>query len=102
KMPAFEWVHVQLHQQKGMISLSPPTICNSAIRPAQEQAEQHIDLAYAITAHGAQGASETFAIALEGTEGNRKLMAGFESAYVALSRALLQIVGGDKLIIPFC
>lgn len=56
------------------------------IRPAQEQAEQHIDLAYAITAHGAQGASETFAIALEGTEGNRKQMAGFESAYVALSR----------------
>ncbi|WP_213864301.1 hypothetical protein, partial [Escherichia coli] len=32
KMPAFEWVHVQLHQQKGMISLSPPTICNSAIQ----------------------------------------------------------------------
>ncbi|MEA3712519.1 hypothetical protein VBL73_22955, partial [Enterobacter hormaechei] len=28
----FEWVHVQLHQQKGMISLSPPTICNSAHR----------------------------------------------------------------------
>ncbi|MGR9787203.1 hypothetical protein ACUOGG_27305, partial [Escherichia coli] len=34
KMPAFEWVHVQLHQQKGMISLSPPTICNSAQRRA--------------------------------------------------------------------
>ncbi|MFH5071492.1 hypothetical protein ACHHY8_24750, partial [Enterobacter cloacae complex sp. 2024EL-00215] len=33
KMPAFEWVHVQLHQQKGMISLSPPTICNSANHP---------------------------------------------------------------------
>ncbi|WP_349774789.1 hypothetical protein, partial [Klebsiella sp. K5-1] len=32
KMPAFEWVHVQPHQQKGMISLSPPTICNSADR----------------------------------------------------------------------
>ncbi|WP_218775465.1 hypothetical protein, partial [Salmonella enterica] len=29
----FEWVHVQLHQQKGMISLSPPTICNSAKKP---------------------------------------------------------------------
>ncbi|WP_032289118.1 hypothetical protein, partial [Escherichia coli] len=42
------------------------------IRPGQERAEQHIGLAYAITAHGAQGASETFAIALEGTEGNRK------------------------------
>ncbi|WP_212756567.1 hypothetical protein, partial [Klebsiella pneumoniae] len=34
KMPAFEWVHVQLHQQKGMISLSPPTICNSAVAAA--------------------------------------------------------------------
>ncbi|MGT5281445.1 hypothetical protein ACRWHL_25180, partial [Escherichia coli] len=34
KMPAFEWVHVQLHQQKGMISLSPPTICNSATQCA--------------------------------------------------------------------
>ncbi|MGJ4677160.1 hypothetical protein ACP8VM_27740, partial [Klebsiella pneumoniae] len=34
KMPAFEWVHVQLHQQKGMISLSPPTICNSALLTA--------------------------------------------------------------------
>ncbi|WP_286489006.1 methyl-accepting chemotaxis protein, partial [Escherichia coli] len=30
-----EWVHVQLHQQKGMISLSPPTICNSAIEAAR-------------------------------------------------------------------
>ncbi|MDR5941163.1 cellulose biosynthesis protein BcsG, partial [Escherichia coli] len=29
-----EWVHVQLHQQKGMISLSPPTICNSAPQTA--------------------------------------------------------------------
>ncbi|WP_380265498.1 hypothetical protein, partial [Klebsiella pneumoniae] len=36
KMPAFEWVHVQLHQQKGMISLSPPTICNSAFCFATE------------------------------------------------------------------
>ncbi|WP_343495665.1 hypothetical protein, partial [Citrobacter portucalensis] len=35
KMPAFEWVHVQLHQQKGMISLSPPTICNSAAPSAK-------------------------------------------------------------------
>ncbi|MBQ5262510.1 hypothetical protein FD777_27285, partial [Klebsiella pneumoniae] len=29
--------HVQLHQQKGMISLSPPTICNSA-----DELYQHI------------------------------------------------------------
>ncbi|AAS76294.1 putative transposase (plasmid) [Salmonella enterica subsp. enterica serovar Choleraesuis str. SC-B67] len=45
KMPAFEWVHVQLHQQKGMISLSPPTICNSATGRAhgvrQRRAEVH-------------------------------------------------------------
>ncbi|MEW8818677.1 dihydrofolate reductase, partial [Escherichia coli] len=33
-----EWVHVQLHQQKGMISLSPPTICNSAVFPSIENA----------------------------------------------------------------
>ncbi|WP_404873243.1 transposase, partial [Klebsiella pneumoniae] len=38
KMPAFEWVHVQLHQQKGMISLSPPTICNSALIPPRKGA----------------------------------------------------------------
>ncbi|MCV5485843.1 hypothetical protein OFS24_26820, partial [Escherichia coli] len=37
KMPAFEWVHVQLHQQKGMISLSPPTICNSAFMRTPQQ-----------------------------------------------------------------
>ncbi|MDK5810767.1 hypothetical protein, partial [Klebsiella pneumoniae] len=37
KMPAFEWVHVQLHQQKGMISLSPPTICNSAKKTGPRQ-----------------------------------------------------------------
>ncbi|EMX84187.1 putative transposase [Escherichia coli 2-222-05_S4_C3] len=37
-MPAFEWVHVQLHQQKGMISLSPPTICNSAPSTPPRQA----------------------------------------------------------------
>ncbi|MEN1329141.1 hypothetical protein, partial [Pseudomonas aeruginosa] len=38
-----------------------------------------IDLAYAITAHGAQGASETFAIALEGTEGNTRLISPREA-----------------------
>ncbi|MDZ2171786.1 hypothetical protein M2628_19030, partial [Klebsiella pneumoniae] len=40
KMPAFEWVHVQLHQQKGMISLSPPTICNSASQLTEEEAQK--------------------------------------------------------------
>ncbi|MGM6866953.1 hypothetical protein ABOB61_24835, partial [Escherichia coli] len=41
KMPAFEWVHVQLHQQKGMISLSPPTICNSAGRSCGRKIKCH-------------------------------------------------------------
>ncbi|WP_204361181.1 hypothetical protein, partial [Escherichia coli] len=41
KMPAFEWVHVQLHQQKGMISLSPPTICNSAVKSGPPFATYH-------------------------------------------------------------
>ncbi|MER4254517.1 conjugative transfer relaxase/helicase TraI, partial [Klebsiella pneumoniae] len=56
------------------------------LTPKAEQAQQHIDLAYAITAHGAQGASEPYAIALEGVAGGREQMASFESAYVALSR----------------
>ncbi|VDR28333.1 Multifunctional conjugation protein TraI [Raoultella terrigena] len=38
------------------------------LNPMEDEAQRHIDLAYAITAHGAQGASETYAIALEGVE----------------------------------
>ncbi|WP_320744635.1 conjugative transfer relaxase/helicase TraI [Enterobacter sp. 276E10] len=49
--------------------------------------DRHIDLAYALTAYGVQGASERFAIALTGTEGGRKRMASLESTYVTLSRA---------------
>lgn len=56
------------------------------VNPSAERAEQHIDLAYAVTAHGAQGASEPFSISLQGTDGGRKQMVNFESAYVALSR----------------
>ncbi|WP_212591443.1 hypothetical protein, partial [Escherichia coli] len=50
KMPAFEWVHVQLHQQKGMISLSPPTICNSAFSYplGTHQSHRRISLAKAL------------------------------------------------------
>ncbi|WP_207634076.1 hypothetical protein, partial [Enterobacter roggenkampii] len=45
KMPAFEWVHVQLHQQKGMISLSPPTICNSALFYAYDRPRRRSSVA---------------------------------------------------------
>lgn len=55
--------------------------------PRQQQQDRHVDLAYAITAHGAQGASERFAITLEGVEGGREQMVNRASAYVALSRA---------------
>ncbi|MCR3973613.1 hypothetical protein NUK55_21310, partial [Aeromonas veronii] len=40
-----EWVHVQLHQQKGMISLSPPTICNSAFPDDAETAQNKLYVA---------------------------------------------------------
>ncbi|WP_411157098.1 hypothetical protein, partial [Pseudomonas aeruginosa] len=46
KMPAFEWVHVQLHQQKGMISLSPPTICNSAFERKNEAKLRRLKVAH--------------------------------------------------------
>nr|WP_241390840.1 conjugative transfer relaxase/helicase TraI [Serratia proteamaculans]ULG15673.1 conjugative transfer relaxase/helicase TraI [Serratia proteamaculans] len=57
------------------------------VNPRQQQQDRHVDLAYAITAHGAQGASERFAITLEGVEGGREQMVNRASAYVALSRA---------------
>ncbi|WP_258961730.1 methyl-accepting chemotaxis protein, partial [Klebsiella pneumoniae] len=50
KMPAFEWVHVQLHQQKGMISLSPPTICNSARSLAARTQQSTTDIQSMISA----------------------------------------------------
>lgn len=52
------------------------------VTPAADKAEAHVDLAYAITTHGAQGASEPFSIELEGVTGARERMVSFESAYV--------------------
>ncbi|CAI1201640.1 conjugative transfer relaxase/helicase TraI [Serratia marcescens] len=57
------------------------------VNPREQQQDRHVDLAYAITAHGAQGASERFAITLEGGEGGREPLVNRASAYVALSRA---------------
>lgn len=57
------------------------------LHPGRELAERHIDLAYAVTNFGAQGASERFSISLEGTEGARSVMVSKESAYVSLSRS---------------
>ncbi|MGF2656355.1 conjugative transfer relaxase/helicase TraI [Serratia marcescens] len=57
------------------------------VNPRELQQDRHVDLAYSITAHGAQGASERFAITLEGVEGGREPLVNRASAYVALSRA---------------
>lgn len=57
------------------------------VDPQAMTEDRHIDLAYALTVYGVQGASESFAIALTGTEGGRKRMASLESTYVTLSRA---------------
>jgi len=57
------------------------------VNPRLQQHDRHVDLAYAITAHGAQGASERYAITLEGVDGGREQMVNRASAYVALSRA---------------
>lgn len=56
--------------------------------PETEDADRHIDLAYAVTVNGAQGASAKLVIGLVGTEGSRKMMASLESWYVTLSRAV--------------
>lgn len=57
------------------------------INPQSVTEDCHIDLAYAMTVYGVQGASERFAIALTGSEGGRAKMATLESLYVTLSRA---------------
>ncbi|MBJ9048934.1 conjugative transfer relaxase/helicase TraI [Citrobacter braakii] len=57
------------------------------VDPQAMTEDRHIDLAYALTVYGVQGASERFAIALTGTEGGRKRMASLKSTYVTLSRA---------------
>lgn len=56
--------------------------------PDAEDADRHIDLAYAVTVNGSQGASAKLVIGLAGTEGGRKMMASMESWYVTLSRAV--------------
>lgn len=57
------------------------------LHPGAELADRHIDLAYAVTAYGAQGASARYEISLEGTGAGRLGMVSLESAYVTLSRA---------------
>jgi conjugative transfer relaxase protein TraI len=56
------------------------------IHPGEVRAEQHIDYAWAVTGYGAQGASSDYVIALEGTEGGRKMLASRRAFYISTSR----------------
>jgi len=73
-------------ENSGRITLSNGEQ-EKVLEPGRQPEDGHIDLAYAVTAHGAQGASERYVITLEGTEGGRKRMATREAGYVTLSRA---------------
>lgn len=73
-------------ENSGRITLSNGEQ-ETVLEPGRIPEDGHIDLAYAVTAYGAQGASERYVITLEGTEGGRKRMATKESGYVTLSRA---------------
>lgn len=75
-----------ISKEDGLITLQDADGNTRLISP-REAAAEGVTLYNPETIRGGGGgASETFAIALEGTEGGRKQMAGFESAYVALSR----------------
>ncbi|MBW3808226.1 conjugative transfer relaxase/helicase TraI [Aeromonas jandaei] len=57
------------------------------LRPGQQQEDQHIDLGYAVTAYGAQGASSQYAIELQAVKGINRNLVTLASAYVPASRA---------------
>lgn len=57
------------------------------IDPQNDIHDRRIDLAYAVTTHGSQGASERYSISLQGAEGKRGMLATQDNAYVQLSRA---------------
>ncbi|MCV8024898.1 hypothetical protein ODR03_24655, partial [Escherichia coli] len=101
KMPAFEWVHVQLHQQKGMISLSPPTICNSAhfITFRFKFFCMFISFSRCLLKTLQKIFPHGFKLLLLSI---KRLLQGCLLFLISFFMALLQIVGGDKLIIPFC
>lgn len=76
-----------ISKEDGLITLQDADGNTRLISPGkQRQRASHCTIRKLSGGGGGGGASETFAIALEGTEGGRKQMAGFESAYVALSR----------------
>jgi len=68
------------------------------IKPRQFYHDKHIDYSYATTGYGAQGASASYVIALEGVEGSRKRMANMRGFYISASRekSHVQIYTDDR------
>lgn len=60
------------------------------INPTTTEQHKHIDLAYAITTHASQGASQPFTITLVNTAGHHKTVS-HSATYVALSRAKIHV-----------
>ncbi|NGH01428.1 hypothetical protein G5597_26010 [Klebsiella pneumoniae] len=89
-MPAFEWVHVQLHQQKGMISLSPPTICNSA--PSFSEMNEH---ERAIVAHSFMNNSASYAHQ-KMIEEHKKMLSGSDANSKTSSSSFNELNAGEK------
>ncbi|WP_429887459.1 helix-turn-helix domain-containing protein [Escherichia coli] len=81
-----------------MISLSPPTICNSA-RGRKGGRKFALTKAQVRLAQAAMAQRDTSVSDLCKELGIERVTL---YRYVGPKGALLQIVGGDKLIIPFC
>ncbi|MCT8923419.1 site-specific integrase, partial [Escherichia coli] len=84
-----EWVHVQLHQQKGMISLSPPTICNSAL-----YAGIPLKVLQSLMGHKSISSTEVYTkvFALDVAARHRVQFAMPEAEAVALIKKLTEVV----------
>ncbi|MCS5452298.1 conjugative transfer relaxase/helicase TraI [Enterobacter huaxiensis] len=79
--------HVTGFKENGGVTLGRDGE-EKVLYPDAEDADRHVDLAYAVTVNGAQGASEKLVIGLAGIDGGRKMLASQESWYVTLSRAV--------------
>ena len=73
-------------EENGTLVLSDGSK-EKTLRPGQQQEDQHIDLGYAVTAYGAQGASSQYAIELQAVKGINRNLVTLASAYVPASRA---------------
>lgn len=83
---AHEQYRVEALHDNGDVVLRG-TSGEKVISPGNTLADQHIDYAWAVTGHGAQGASSRFVIALESATGSRGMISGMRAFYISVSRA---------------